>query len=564
MKNERDLMVRLGLIFIGVFLIFTGFTNWDRGQIHIHHEIAVLCFITYLLGFFLIFLSAINYKKLIKLRYIEYLILILLIFGIIFWAYTYTRVFSPHYGTDAIAFNHYAARLVLDGKNPYVYPMEPALDEFGVLKEFTTTNIDGTVINRVSYPALSFLVYVPFVGAGLSDMRVVTLLFQMLTICVIFFKAPKNLKPLILLPLVFPDMLDHTVGGCTDFLWVFPLVLMVIYIERIHISGVLYGVACAIKPIPLILAPFLLIWYWKTNITSDLKQRLFKVAKFLSIALIIFLIPNLFFILDNPNAWRLGAFAPAFGKMIPFGSGISSVSQIGVVGLTKTFYTVSVILVTLTLMINYFVYFDRIKHAIWIFPAIILLFFHRSLHSYFIYWIPLVLISLCIWYTKVGKDRFKEKTLRAKKIWKSRYEGFIAPVSLALCALLILVSGFVFQSQEKLSVEVTGEVKDTEAIGRVSELMVNVVNDGPTTVEPKFSIIGCGGGTFTFYWEIENGPKYLDSKSSATYLIHAETWRKAITDGRIFIVRVNDASSNVFFVSKPVEVKLENSASNPA
>ncbi len=558
MKYERDLFVRLGLVITGVLLIYTGFRYWEVKQVHIYREVVALCLISYLVGFSLIFLSAINYRKVIRHPYVKYLIFFFLIFVLLFSTYVYMLVVSPRYGTDAIALNHYSALLVLEGKNPYVENMAPAVEEFDAPKHLATFNTDGTTVNRTPYPALSFLVYIPFISAGLSDMRFVTLIFQILTICVIFLNAPKILKPLILLPLFLPDMLEFTGGGVTDFLWVLPLVLMVIYIDDIFKSGVLYGVACAMKPTPWFLAPFLLIWYWKTSVTLDSKKRLVKLMKFSSIAAIVFLIPNLPFILSNPTAWSDGALAPIFGKMVPFGSGLSVLSQVGMINLSKAFFSACVILVMLTLVINYWVYFNRLKYAIWIFPAIILWFSYRSPQNYFIYFVPLVLISICLWHAEMAKGEIKEKKpqMRTKKIWGLRYRRLVAPVSLAMCASLILVSGFVFRPREKLSIEVSGEIGDTENIGAVSELTVTVVNEGPTTVEPRFSIVGSVGGTFPFYWDIVSGPEYLEPNSSATYVIRAGMTEKAVPNTRSFIVRVNDASSDVYFVSEPFWVNL--------
>lgn len=557
MKNERDLFVRLGLVITGVLLIYVGFRYWEVGQIHLYREVAVFCLISYLAGLSLIFLSAINYRKFIRHRHVKYLIFFFLIFALLLSTYVFMRAVSPRYGTDAIAFNHYSALLVLEGKNPYVENMAPAVEEFDVPEHLATFNTDGTTINRTPHPALSFLAYIPFIWAGFPDMRFVTLIFQILTMCVIFFKAPKILKPLILVPMCLPEMLEFTGGGVTDFLWVLPLVLMVIYIDDIFKSGILYGVACAMKPTPWLLAPFLLIWYWKTSVTSDSKKRLVKLMKFSSISAIAFLIPNLPFIVSNPTAWRYGALAPIFGKMVPFGSGLSVVSQVGMLNLSKAFFSACMILVMLTLTVNYWVYFNRLKYTIWIFPAIILWFSYRSLQNYFVYCIPLVLISICIWHAEMAKGGIKEKKppMRTKKIWRLR---LVAPVSLVMCASLILVSGFVFHPREKLSIEVSGEIEDTENIGAVSVLTVTVVNEGPITVEPRFSIVGSMGGTFPLYWNILSGPEYLENNSSATYVIYAGMAEKTVPNKRSFIVRVNDASSDVYFVSEPILVNLEN------
>jgi len=553
LARDGDLLVRLGLIIVGAILIYVGYSALVDGRFSAHYEIAVLGIPLCILGFCSLVLSAINCRKFIKFKYIRHLIFLMLVFCVVVWTCKFIQITFTGYGTDAIAFNHYSAQLVLEGKNPYQYSMENAIEKFNVPKQFTTLYTDGTSVKNTPHPALSFLVYVPFVAVGLSDMRWVTLLFQVAVMYIIFYKAPKSLKPLVLLPLFSPDILDYTGGGVTDFLWVLPAVLMVLYIDDIRKSGIFFGLACAFKPTIVVFAPFLLIWYWKTGPMLEFKKQFAKVAKFFSISAVAFLIPNLPFLLGDFSAWCQGALAPIFGKMIPFGSGLSSISQIGMIGLPKIFFTVCVILVTLTLMLNYWVYFDRLKYAIWIFPAIILWFSYRSLQSYFIYFVPLLLMSLCLWHDKMRRDEDtgKRSFRRTKTILGFNYRKFVAPASLVACISLMVVAGFALRSQERVSVELVGAMRDTENIGAMDALTVRVTNNGAATITPVFSIIGGMSSTYPFCWEIENSPGPLEGGASAIYEIRAGIAEKAIPTGNVFIVRVNNDLDDIFFVSEP-------------
>jgi len=396
--NER-LTTRLGFLLTGAFLLYIGGLNWERGQIFDHSEVAVGVLLTFLVGFGLLFLSIWDFDKTKKYRI---LIFLSLVFSLIFSVYVLVEIAMKFYGTDALAFSHYSAGLVLEGKNPYEYSMLPALQEYLVPSQYTTPMIDGLAVDQMSYPALSFLILVPFHWMGLTDMRWVILLFHVGTISVLYFKSLPVLRPLILLPLfIMPNFLGYTGGAVTDFLWVVPLVLMVTYMRRTCLSGVLFGLACSVKQTPWLLAPFLLVWLWKSDESLDLKHRLIKLGEFSAISVAIFLAFNLPFIIDNPSAWYSGVSAPIFGDMISFGSGLSILTQIDMVSLPKSFYTVSAVLVLLTLLVNYYLHFDKIKYALWLFPAIILWFSYRSLQSYFVYWIPLLAMSFSMWYASL-------------------------------------------------------------------------------------------------------------------------------------------------------------------
>ena len=57
-----------------------------------------------------------------------------------------------------------------------------------------------------------------------------------------------------------------------------------------------------------------------------------------------------------------------------------------------------VVAVALVLIVNYYVYFDKLRYMLWIFPGIILWFSYRALTNYIIYWTPLMLVSVILWY----------------------------------------------------------------------------------------------------------------------------------------------------------------------
>ena len=67
LARDGDLLVRLALIIVGVTLIYIGYATWNSGEIHAHHEIAVLSMVLYILGFCSLLLSAISCRKFTRL-----------------------------------------------------------------------------------------------------------------------------------------------------------------------------------------------------------------------------------------------------------------------------------------------------------------------------------------------------------------------------------------------------------------------------------------------------------------------------------------------------------------
>jgi len=378
-------------------LVYVAHLNWTRGQVYIHLDVMALDFAAYLWGFILLAFALTNYRK--TMEHGTKIIFYSLVFLLIFNTYVYVTAVMQMYGTDAIAFSHYAAELFLQGRNPYTQDLVPALEKFNVPLYFLTPTISGGWISNMTYPALHFLIFVPFVLIGLSDMRWVVFFFHLATIVIIYSVSPKKLKPLTLIPLfAFPNLMDFTGGGVTDFLWTLPIVLMALYMEDLNKSAIFFGLACSIKQTPWMLAPFIPIWFWKKKEHLPVRLRLIEIGKFASIVAATFLITNLYFIIINPTAWFYGAFSPMLGGLIPFGHGLSTLTQAGAVSLSEIFFTVCVIAVMILLLVYYCIHFDKLEYAVWIFPAIILWFSYRSLQNYFIFWIPPLVISFIKWY----------------------------------------------------------------------------------------------------------------------------------------------------------------------
>jgi uncharacterized membrane protein len=71
---------------------------------------------------------------------------------------------------------------------------------------------------------------------------------------------------------------------------------------------------------------------------------------------------------------------------------------VGLLPVGRVFFTALAVGVLLVLIVNFYVHFDKLRYSFWVFPGVILWFSYRSLTNYVIYWMPLMLVSLILWY----------------------------------------------------------------------------------------------------------------------------------------------------------------------
>jgi len=231
-------------------------------------------------------------------------------------------------------------------------------------------------------------------------MRWVLVLFEIAVILTLYLKSPQKLRPMILLPLFAGSdlMINFTAASVSDILWVLPLIFAAFYLEKPLVSGILYGLACSIKQTPWLLVPFLLIYMMRAEGAQDLCDRLLRTAKFVVTTAAAFLVINLPFMLMNSRAWFSNVLTPMTEDLVILSQGPSLLTEVGLLPIGKTFYSVIVVAVAVVLIVNYYVYFDKLRYMLWIFPGIILWFSYRALTNYIIYWVPLMLVSMLIWH----------------------------------------------------------------------------------------------------------------------------------------------------------------------
>lgn len=248
------------------------------------------------------------------------------------------------YHNDAIALNECAARLVLQGRDPYtdldlfacysglgigpdrttplrrgdfsdvaIYPSDDLMDR--VWDERSSgVGTNEEFVWRPSYPALSFLLIVPAVAVGLDTnyLYVGCLLVAMILVTA---RAPRTLRPFFLTALLgAASLAAFTVGGSSDLLYALPLVVAWMYRDR-KWSGVPLGIALATKQIAWFFAPF-----WLIAVVTEKGWR--AAGRDLGVAAAIFAATNLPFVIHDPDAWLRGILTPAIEPMFARGAGL--------------------------------------------------------------------------------------------------------------------------------------------------------------------------------------------------------------------------------------------------
>jgi len=400
---DEVFILRLAFLFSGQFALYEGFQDWNRGMAGTgtHPEVAILTLIVYGVSILVIAMSLMPSRIVLRSRDLPLLPLVL---ATVTSVYVVARIaYAGSYRTDVLAYSHYAAIMFArEGANPYTHQMTEALDMFAVQPSDLTPLTSGEYLHTFQYPALHFLVFVPFVWLGLKDMRWVLVLFEIGVILALYVKGPRKLRPMLLLPLFAGSdlMVNFTAASVTDALWVLPLVFAAFNMEKPLVSGLFYGLACAMKQTPWILAPFLLIYMVRAADDMGLRDRLVRTARFAGMAAAVFLGVNLPFMLGSPAAWVGNVLTPMTGDLVIQSQGFSLLEQIGLLHVDKIFFTVLVAAVLVTLIVDYYVYFDELRYVFWIFPGIVMWFSYRALTNYIIYWTPLMLVSLILWYKR--------------------------------------------------------------------------------------------------------------------------------------------------------------------
>ena len=478
-------------------------------------------------------------------------------------------VVNRSYGTDAIAFAHVGGEVLLRGDNPYAVvgkPLAPIVERFGVPETFVTRTTSGDPIERlISYPGGHVLAYTGALALGLDDLRWATLVFEVAALAVIWWALSRQARLLVpLVLLVEPNLTVYfTSGGVTDWLWVLPLTVSAIMLHRQRwgYAGLALGIACAIKQQPWFALPFVFVWAFmhirKTGNRAVIRRELGALT---AGTLAGFAVLNLPFAMwDLPN-WFGGVFSPILDNLVPDGQGLSLLASRGFVPIPQVAFSVAMIVGFALSILIYYRRFDRLRNLLWVLPAALLFLSHRSLHNYFIYWIPVA----ALWLDLETRPRH-HPTIGDVAGQPNRLRRAVVLIGAVLLGASFAF-GLYFASAASIAV---GSVRAEMNAGVVTALDVELTNKGDEPLQPVVEIYW---GRYPVPWEAIT-PTVIEPNESAVVRV-VPTGRGVIPplrmndDGvlqpRPFRVRVNDDGESGYASSSLVRLgSVQESVVNP-
>ena len=431
---------------------------------------------------------------------------------------------QPGYGTDAAAFDQYAANLAMHGLNPYTHSMAPALTQFHVPQIFHTYRLDGTEVDNLSYPSASFLFYLPALLVGLHTQaaNVIDVAFWAVSGFMLWRMLPARTSWVSGIILSAAVYLSFMLGGLTDALFV-PFVLIAVYRwdrfgVRLEdsaarwIGPIALGIACSVKQTPWFLAPFLLVGLWiehRENGTDGARV----VARYAATALGTFLLINAPFIVANPAAWARGTFLPLLQPTIPDGQGLVDLTIFNHLGGGRlVLYTCAGAACFVLALLAFRYRYAALKRA-WV-PLVGVSFFMptRSFGSYLFMLVPAAIVAgVTVGAPPVG--------------WRLRH-SYQRWIGLGLALGGVVTAGFAIAAvtaQAPLSIRIV-DTESTGQLGTIDQATVQVTNRTGRPQQPHFTVQTQGHATT--FWNPVDGSGHaivptLPAHSSGTFTLRA-------------------------------------------
>jgi uncharacterized membrane protein len=461
-----------------------------------------------------------------------------------------------YYTTDSAAFNQYATRVLLHGKNPYETSMAPGSYLLNPPSHFWTYLSNGGHITRFGYPAGSFLLEAPARALGfhheLADWT--DLVAWIATGVLLFLLLPVSLRWLATLLFMASSFVGAFSAGGTDALFLPFLVVAVWRWDRYGlgrgaglarwIGPLALGAACSIKQTPWFCVPILVIGLgMEATRRGDSVWRV--PARYLVIVLGVFAACNLPFVIWGPRAWADGVILPFAQPLVADGQGLISLAIHGLTGgVVLPLLAVAGALAYLAFIAAFVVWYPGMK-VVWLFVLpLVLLVPGRSFSSYLIDFFPAAVVAA---FSVVGAPR--AAWVRAgptRRRWVApTVVGAPALASAAFCVLAF--------TSAPLDVSVVA-VRTSHATLQLDAVTVTVHNTTGQRLSPHF-MVDIGNAHPTGFWTpvIREGHLPLEAGATATVTLYPDEYTWSPPHGSHWLVQAYTTSPNALSTS-PLQV----------
>ena len=443
------------------------------------------------------------------------------------WSYLQVRA-APGYGTDEIAFNQYAAVLAQHGHDPYLHSMAPSFARYHVSPDGYTFRLDGRPVTSLSYPALAFLVYVPFLALGWTTQVAIAVNVAAwgLAVVLVYALLPRSLRPAAIVVGSLSVYISYAVGGVTDAVFV-PLLVGAAYgwnrFATRHgpaswVGPICLGLAMAVKQTPWMILPFVVAGIALERLGRDgssWRSAAAVAGRYVGIAAAAFALPNLPYVVMAPGAWLHGILTPLASNTVPAGQGAIGLSLfLGMGGGSITAYTVVALLVLAVAWLLFVATYPRLGAWAFFAPSVALFFASRSFGSYLVMLVPAALVGFATFDRSGAVNGSAGRSLGPRGRW-GRWLG-LAAVGLAAAAGAVAAVALV--SRPPLAVSIVG-VRTTGQLATVARVDVEVTNRTDRALRPAFSVDD--GGSLTAFWLEGSGPAVLGPHQRAAYSLLA-------------------------------------------
>jgi hypothetical protein len=287
--------------------------------------------------------------------------------------------------------------------NVFPYPTESQLAQICDSAITNPSQPPREIESRVCYPAGFFLLPAPFIAAGVSDIRIVYLVFVVAGLAYAAWKIPSKNRILFIAFAGASLELWNSLANAETGSLVFPLLLVawVTVGKNNLLSAIAMGLAVATKQTAWFFLPFYLILLWNK---SGLKPLLYS-SGIISGTLIAL---NAYFLIVDPRLFLSSLLSPMTDPMFPLGVGIVSAVTAGVINIQSSFpFIIMEGVIFIGCIVWYWRNVSRYPLAGPILAVLPLFFAWRSLWGYFFYVQIIILATILL---EVG-ERKAQKVL---------------------------------------------------------------------------------------------------------------------------------------------------------